>query len=116
MEKFNTVEDKIRAYNGLIANFMGLGVQFHMAEHPETGEYTDLYDLQYSHSLDWLNPVLEKVREVSDELPEAEEFWKNEAEIDIRIFWAPTNVLYNGIVEFIEWYNKLKGIEYKFSY
>lgn len=52
------------ANNKLIAEFMGLGAQLHLVEHPETGEYVDA---EYHTSWDWLMPVVEKIESFEDD-------------------------------------------------
>lgn len=58
-------QEQIVESNKMIADFMGMGAQFHLVEHPDTGEYVEA---QFHSSWDWLMPVVEKIETLKSEL------------------------------------------------
>lgn len=64
---------------------------------------TNLKDLRYHTSWDWLMPVIDEISKVCKPYSEAHFYWNNT--IDIRIFRETIEVTYAEIVKFIKWYN-----------
>ena len=105
-----TMED-----NKLIAEFMGL--EIHESKHKYITTYyvtidgvpTDLQDLQYHTSWDWLMPVVEKIESLG--------YWVNRNDGDITISnksdmvvvtplsSGGIDMMYKAVVEFIKQYN-----------
>lgn len=94
------VDNYIMDRNRLIGHFMGLGVQLHMIEHPDTGEYIDLKDVKYHKEWNWLMPVVEKIETTEYILPEKYKrgFLKNATTCYIEI-----DTLYDPREEFKGW-------------
>ncbi len=58
---------------------------------------------KYHKSWDELNPVVDKISEISKH-GVAHDYWKD-AESDIRIFREPIQLTYKMVIEFIKWHN-----------
>ena len=85
--------------NKLIAEFMGL--EIHESKHKYITTYyvtidgvpTDLQDLQYHASWDWLMPVVEKIEQVNEGVPEQM--------LHVNLY-SERREVYNAVVEFIK--------------
>ena len=90
--------------NKLIADFMDLGVQLHLVEHPITGEYVDA---KYHVSYDWLMPVVEKISSLTSKNT-FNNINSNVAFYKILSLNIDTSLehIYKSVVEFIKWYNE----------
>lgn len=101
--------------NRLIAEFMGLGMQLHMVEHPITGEYTSDDEMLYHTDWNWLMPVVEKIEALQDgeytfEIEGCNATIHN-TDYSHNSHVAHDNKLdavYSAVTEFIKWYNQNK--------
>ena len=61
----------------------------------------ELVELKYHKSWDWLMPVVEKIEQVHEGVPQ---------ELIKLSLFSTIDEVYNAIIEFIKWYNKNKQI------
>ena len=110
--------DKIIEGNKLIAEFMG----GHLSDHPELNGVKvwhgyDLVEgrlnlpttLTFHSSWDWLIPIWKKIVNIGDSLMSQERNLYFQ-EITHGLYICDIQVVWSGIVEFIEWYNQSKQI------
>ena len=79
--------------NELIAEFMGvdpIDIDYAIDEYGK---------LKYHLSWDWLMPVVEKIEQVHEGVPQ---------ELIKLSLFSTIDEVYNAIIEFIKWYNKNK--------
>lgn len=91
----------IKEGNKLIATFMNHGGG-------EQDEYNNPL-APYNSSWNWLMPVVEKINEIEDQADE--ELFDDMLMEDLKILYHTSitcsiKVVYERVVEFIEWYNK----------
>ena len=112
-------EENVLTGNKLIAEFMNLGIQLHMVEHPISGEYIDIEDLEYHESWDWLMPVVDNIDsiEVNGDTFAIDMFQTGcqvfrysmyNGEIITTEGVNRLDATYKAVIEFIKWYNKNK--------
>lgn len=99
----------------MIARYMDLSIQLGMVEHPITGEYVDIDELQYHESFDWLMSVLDKIEIDNGDCASVEcEGWNWYINLDgITIQGDPSpnsrlHGLYTCVLEYITWHNENK--------
>ena len=96
--------DNITENNKLISEFMG-------NEKPNfakiNGASIDITNCAYSHSWDWLMPVVEKIESLENKLNNEtkEEFRQFQKVLSLPIY-SKIEAVYNVCIEFIKWYNK----------
>ena len=89
--------------NKVIAEFMGLNVvtinDIKRNKNPyiESADGYTMQELQYNTSWDWLMPVVEKIEQVHEGVPQEL--------INLSLF-STIDEVYNAVVEFIELYKK----------
>ena len=88
--------------NKLIAEFMGMEHCYRpygdgFMEVKENGSCVELEDLQYHESWNWLMPVVEKIEQVHEGVPQEL--------INLSLF-STIDEVYNAVVEFIKRYNE----------
>ena len=93
--------------NKLIAEFMGYtgGSDFQYLTHPETLLDTNVDELLYQTSWDWLLPVVSECREKSNA---EDSHWEA---VCYSFEGCNIDVTYQAVVEFIKWYNQNKEDE-----
>lgn len=92
--------------NKLIAEFMGLiessiDKKYWTEKTKEGIGKGELVELKYHKSWDWLMPVVEKIEQVHEGVPQ---------ELIKLSLFSTIDEVYNAIIEFIKWYNKNKQI------
>lgn len=90
--------------NKLIAEFMGLiessiDKKYWTEKTKEGIGKGELVELKYHKSWDWLMPVVEKIEQVHEGVPQ---------ELIKLSLFSTIDEVYNAIIEFIKWYNKNK--------
>ena len=101
-----TIEEK----NKMIAEFMGYkwlddDKMWVKGEWPK-GTHMDKY-LEYDTSWEWLMPVVKQCKNILNNPRNADDLyilW----ELEIAIFSCDITIAFNGVVGFINWYNKQK--------
>lgn len=85
--------------NKLIAEFMKVpkGKHFHYDIEPfDVTEYSDVEDLKYDISWDWLKPVVDEIEMRCQGVPQ---------ELLHLSLFSPRQEVYKAVVEFIKFYN-----------
>ena len=90
--------------NKLIAEFMGLiessiDKKYWTEKTKEGIGKGELVELKFHKSWDWLMPVVEKIEQVHEGVPQ---------ELIKLSLFSTIDEVYNAIIEFIKWYNKNK--------
>ena len=107
----NTTEN-----NRLIAQFMGIGTQLHLVEHPKTGKYVNA---KYHSSWDWLMPVVEKIERLGFETVISDKngcfiyYQGSNSQSGLRHKKGNEDktkieLVYEASIQFIQWYNQQK--------
>ena len=83
--------------NKLIAEFMGWTEDFDLITHTNDKWWSDPKTHKYHKSLDWLRPVVIKIEQDCEGVPQ---------ELLNISLYSDINEVYNAVVEFIKRYNK----------
>jgi len=117
-------EQEIIEGNKLIAEFINLSFKTYGKTGKTyyiNGEPFSILNLKYHLSWDWLMPIVEKIQHMEDRLPVKIDFQIHllgTVELHInhkRVFGMTAfepgtliDAVYNGVIEFIKWYNTLE--------
>lgn len=102
-------QEEIIEGNKRIAKFMGHSQDDHLYGMVIDDKYYTYTLMKYHSSWDWLMPIWKKIVDIGDSLMSQERnlYFK---EITHGLYICDIQVVWSGIVEFIEWYNQSKQI------
>ena len=100
----------IKEKNVMIAEFMGYkwlddDKMWKSGEYPRC-RYMDGY-LEYHTSWEWLMPVVKKCKNLLSNPKDANDIYILR-DLEETVFSCEINIAYDGVVKFINWYNKQK--------
>jgi hypothetical protein len=105
--------------NRLIAEFMGCTQSFDTFFNKEEQFHFSIEETEYHSNWSWLMPVVEKIRSLVfrvdidiTPIDVSIRFLKDGVQFACAPYWKNTiDAVYNGVLAFIEWYNKQKEVQ-----